>query len=479
MVVTLGDLSMHSSSKKKKLTRRELLVGTAAAGSAVASTSLSSLVYAAPTAPALSAGEGVVEITPPVGIELAGFHRKPGSGRRVAATRQPTAVRALVLKRQKVMVVIVAVDILAVSAQFAERVARRIAKKVGLPAAHVRICATHSHSTPTLRYLRQWGGISKDYEKKVEAAIVRAAELGHEDLASAALYLGKSRSVGANFNRTSKTWKTDKQFTKDSSDAERWLDTTVHVLRCERGRGKRELFWYHFSAHPVCYADGSSGPDWPGGVLKHFRQDRNLQPAFLQGHAGDVNPGDGTPWLGDPEETVSALVKAMKQAEQESQRLAIEEIRLETRQTDLPLNLEIFKQQLAQYREHPEKCQSGPWVDAGFAADWAKGASRWDLKQPTLKVAMSAVRLGPLGIVFHPAELFSYYGLAIRRDSPFEDTLVVGYTDGLIGYLTDPLAYKQGAYSAQVVPKILDLPPFTPDAAARMSQKAVALLKEI
>jgi len=41
-------------------------------------------------------------------------------------------------------------------------------------------------------------------------------------------------------------------------------------------------------------------------------------------------------------------------------------------------------------------------------------------------------------MLFHPAELYSYYGLAIRRDSPLHDTLVVGCTDGSIGYLTRP-----------------------------------------
>ncbi len=45
----------------------------------------------------LSAGEGVADITPPLGIELAGFHKPPGQERRVRGIRQPAEVRALVL----------------------------------------------------------------------------------------------------------------------------------------------------------------------------------------------------------------------------------------------------------------------------------------------------------------------------------------------------------------------------------------------
>ncbi|MEZ6079909.1 MAG: hypothetical protein R3C56_30820 [Pirellulaceae bacterium] len=34
---------------------------------------------------------------------------------------------------------------------------------------------------------------------------------------------------------------------------------------------------------------------------------------------------------------------------------------------------------------------------------------------------------------------------------------MVGYTDGLIGYLTDAAAYRNGEYEALTVPKILDI----------------------
>ena len=74
--------------------------------------------------------------------------------------------------------------------------------------------------------------------------------------------------------------------------------------------------------------------------------------------------------------------------------------------------------------------------------------------------------------------MYSYYGLAIRRDSPLPDTLVVGYTDGIIGYLTDPHAYRAEEYAAVTVPKILDYPPFVPTAASQVTAAAVELLKQ-
>jgi hypothetical protein len=92
-------------------------------------------------------------------------------------------------------------------------------------------------------------------------------------------------------------------------------------------------------------------------------------------------------------------------------------------------------------------------------------------------VEISALKLGDLGLVFHPSELYSYYGLAIQRSSPLAHTIVVGYTDGLIGYLTDPAAYRSGEYAALTVPKILDIPPFAPTAAAQLTAAVGQLLK--
>jgi hypothetical protein len=54
--------------------------------------------------------------------------------------------------------------------------------------------------------------------------------------------------------------------------------------------------------------------------------------------------------------------------------------------------------------------------------------------------------------------------LTLRRDSPFRDTIVIGYVDDLIGYVPDPKAYAgRPEYSAVVVPKIMSLPCYKPE----------------
>ncbi len=317
----------------------------------------------------------------------------------------------------------------------------------------------------------------KPYKATVEKAAVEAVTRAQADLAPAALSLGKSRAEGGNFNRTSKTWRTDAEFDEEATEKDRWLDTTLHALLLERPGGKDNLLWYQFSAHPVCFRDSLSGPDWPGLVAEKTHQSHGLAPSFLYGHAGDVNPGDGAQWIGEAEPTATAVHAALRRALEQAKRVEVDALRVESIDYELPLDMERFEQWLDQYRREPEQCNRGHWVNAGFAEAWFREASKYDTSKTQHSVALSAMRLGPVGWVFHPSELYSFYGLAIRRDSPLPDTVAVSMADGAIGYLPDERAFAAGEYAALTVPKILGLPPYKPTAAAELTRGAVELLR--
>jgi hypothetical protein len=463
---------------KPKICRRHFLKGLAATTGAAAVIRWPGLYAAEPAQGNLSVGQGVVDTTPPLGIEMGGFHRPPGSERRITGIRQATAVRALVLKTADVDAAVISLDLAAFSADYANRVRQQVSAKTGIPAANVRLCATHTHSMPSFCYLRQWGAMPQDYANTVVDKAVQAVAMAKDDLAPASLSLGKSRAVGGNFNRTTKDFKTDAQFDAQSSEGQRWLDTMVRVLYFDRSAGKVPLLWYHFSAHPVCYADELAGPDWPGIVDQRLKEKYSLVPSYLQGHIGDVNPGDGDPWRGDAGKTSEAVYQAVVRATEDRKPVAVARVRCATRPFDVPLNVELFRSWLDEYRKDPSKCTTSEWVDAGFAKDWYEGNAQRNVSGGAMNISLSTLQLGDLVLAFHPAELYSYYGLAIQRSSPVKETVVVGYTDGIIGYLPDPKAYEAREYAAFVVPKILDNPPFTPAAAQQLTDGVGELIKQ-
>jgi hypothetical protein len=427
----------------------------------------------------LLAGEGRVDITPPVGIELAGFHRPAGQERRITGTRQPSEVRALALRVNDTEVAILSLDICALLADFCRTVQRRVEQESGIAAGHVRVCATHTHSMPTFRFFRQWGAISPEYMTLVEGGAVEAVSKARADLAEADCYIGKASVIGGNFNRTSKIWKTDTQFTRESTDADRWLDTLLQVLYFQRSGEKKSLQWYHFCAHPVCYGDTESGPDWPGLVAQAIKAGGMLNPSFLQGHIGDVNPGDGSKWIGDAVQTASAIAPVLHHATNHSEYVQVDELRVANATVEIPFDLNRLQAQLDFYRENAEQCTEGVWVDTAFAKAWYDDARTWDMTRDKYTTPVSALRLGDVALLFHPAELYSYYGLKLRFGSPFSTTLAVGYCDDFVGYLTDPAAFEADEYAAIVVPKITGLPPFTPDAARQFTAQCEAVLNRL
>ena len=297
----------------------------------------------------------------------------PGHERRITAIRQPAVAHALVLRVAGEQVAIISLDMLGVSTQFSRDVARRIAAQTGIPAENVRICVTHTHSMPAFFYLRQWGAEPKQYESDTADQLVQAAVAAHQDLGAAECYLGHSRVEGGNFNRTTPSWKTDVQFDQNSTADTRWLDTQLHVLRF--GAGRPDVLWYHFSAHPVCYADGEAGPDWVGIAAELVRQKLGVSPAFLQGHCGDVNPGGGEPWRGNAECTAFAVADAIKRTIQTGVRQPVEKLRTINSEYQAPLNIELLEQQLHSFENTPKP--------APVASGWMKVSPKTGIRMPS------------------------------------------------------------------------------------------------
>lgn len=460
-------------------TRRTFIAQTLGATTAVLA---SPTIFSARADTPFRVGEALVDSTPPKGIELAGFHYPVGGNPRyITDIRQSTAVRALVLQKGDTQVALISVDIAGVSDTMTARVQQAVAAKTGIPATNVRLCATHTHSMPTFAFWRQWGTTPEDYMKTIEAKALEAVIKAQADCAEAEAHIGAHRAEGGNFNRTSKTWKTDAVFGPDASDNERWLDTLLQVLYFERGTGKHNILWYNFASHPVCYNDGAAGPDWPGLVTQRVHETYKTTPSYLQGHAGDVNPGDGEKWIGGAEQSADATFDAIAGAMGNLQKVDVSDLRASASTFNMSLDLENYRNWLATYAADPEKCASGNWVDAGFAKEWyeANVNRKWDA--PKYPVAISAVQVGNVGLAFHPSELFSFYGIRTRHDSPFDHTLVTGYTDGFIGYVADPDSYTPGnggQYAAMTVPMILDIPPYTKEAGMELSVGISDLLKK-
>jgi hypothetical protein len=65
---------------------------------------------------------------------------------------------------------------------------------------------------------------------------------------------------------------------------------------------------------------------------------------------------------------------------------------------------------------------------------------------PAVKVKLQAVRVGGLGIVAVPCEVFVEIGLAVKRRSALKPTFIIALANGYNGYLPTPEQHRLGGY---------------------------------
>ena len=68
-------------------------------------------------------------------------------------------------------------------------------------------------------------------------------------------------------------------------------------------------------------------------------------------------------------------------------------------------------------------------------------------EQPERELKLQAVRVGELGIVAIPCEVFALTGLKIKAQSPLRPTFNIGLANGAEGYIPPPEQHKLGGYT--------------------------------
>ena len=127
----------------------------------------------------MKAGLGRAELTPPLGVELAGYGYY--LGRKARSVRDPLFARALALEDAGECYLLVSCDVLGLSRPVCEAVFAH-AEALGLPASHVLIVSVHTHTGPAIIYHEGCGYVDESYVATVAPTISRAVDAALDDL---------------------------------------------------------------------------------------------------------------------------------------------------------------------------------------------------------------------------------------------------------------------------------------------------------
>lgn len=382
----------------------------------------------APASGFLEAGVGRVDITPEEPILLRGSPvPKPASG---VNTR--LSVRALVLSAGSTKVAIVTVDTLKYPYDLARQARAKVEQATGIPATHVIVCASHTHSGPLWSY----------YDDRLVDVIPDAVTRAVSDLAPCTAGVAEGVVDGVSQCR---------RVIKDGHAWNRWQlppgedvnypsegphDPAFDVLALTGRDGKHKAILYNFACHAAANVEPRISADFPGDVAVSVRKLLGYEVSvfFLTGACGDVN-----------------VVGAWRPRGLLGEQLGGEILRCLRRLSP------IADPSLAvEFREFPMPGRENPqFQEAEITRNWPAQLEHYrkafdDMKtraKPTYPYPMTGIRLGDdFALVTNATELFCSIGMRIKEKSPFQRTMIVEQTNGAYGYVPSANAFAGGSY---------------------------------
>ena len=439
----------------------------------------------------LRVGVAEVDITPPVGYRMAGyFHERRNTG-----TKDPLKAKAMVLAQGGTKIALVFCDLIGVPAAVSTPARESAAAKTGIPASHISIAATHSHTGPLYygmmnKILSERARATEfDYPSMLIERIVQAVEKAQEALVRAELRSGMALETRLSFNRrflmkdgTTRTnpGVLNPEIVKPMGpiDPEFGILYVLASNKAYVGEPGWVDFPIPFAALTVfaCHCDTVGGTeysaDYPGHLSKGIREvlGPGFTPLFGAGTCGNINHIDVTTKERQKTEAIGAtlakdVVAALPTLEPVRSSLAMKSVRL-----DLPVQ-RVSAEQISEARAKVDKVgtkdlPSLEQVRTCTVLHLADLPERWSLE-------VQAIRLGPdTAIVTLPGEVFVEHGLAIKKASPFKHTFVIELANDNCAYVPTREAFAQGAY--EVINSRLQ-----PGSGEMMVDAALALLREL
>jgi neutral ceramidase len=439
--------------------------------------------------PSIGAGVAVVDITPPIGYRMEGyFSERPSTG-----THDPLQAKAIVLRQGDEQAALVVCDLGALDAAVTGPARTRARQKTGIPASHILIAATHTHTGPlyfsALRehfHKKAVAGGGSDPHEKVDypALLVEKLVQVIADAQAAArparLDSGIAEQQGLSFNRRFHMKDGSVRCNPGSRNPDIVrpagpIDPQVGVVLVRDAADNRPLASLTvFALHLDTVGGTLYSADYPYYLEQSLRQslgDR-LVSVFANGTCGDINHFDvtgrqtlKTKYIG---ETLAATVKASLPGLKH-----LPQPRLAVRSEVVQLPLRTYTpDEVALAEKAMDKMGTGesPFMDMVKAYEIMNFKSRKPGKLPAL---VQAVRLGDdTALVGLPGEVFVELGLAIKKASPFANTMVVELSQDCPDYVPTRKAFGEGSY--EVVCSWVE-----PGGGEMLVDSAVRLLKQL
>ncbi len=434
----------------------------------------------------LRAGWSSTDITPPVGVDLSGFGGREGPSEGVHDSLHAKAVCVADGERS---VALITADLIGLDAGTVAEIREQAATRIGPGAPALMIACSHTHSGPSTPCLPFLGEPDPVYMADLKRRLVSIVTEAWEGMTDATLGAAQ-RNVGIGINRRERTSDDRIILGRNEGGA---TAPHVDVVRLQARGGKGCALLFAYAAHPVTLGGGNLliSADWPGYAQRFVEEalGGDCVALFGQGCSGNINSEPrGTFEIAEQQgRTLAAAVVDAAEGMELS-----DEASVDGRSVILHLPLQpppSAEEARVILQQAEEALEAGRETDGYGMRRTRQGLVAWaerllelaeagahDLTQP---FEVQALRIDDIAIVGLPGEVFVEYQLRIKECSPFEHTLVLGYTNGNIGYVPTADAFPQGGYEVDTAIKYYGTTMLTPDCEEMVVEGACRLLSEL
>ncbi|MFV0252058.1 MAG: hypothetical protein ACK5H2_01805 [Beutenbergiaceae bacterium] len=415
----------------------------------------------------MKVGVAQIDITPQQPAHMAGYAART---MRSTSTSDPLQAIALAIDE----VAIVALDLIALSADDCARIESAVATAGG--PTTVLVHTTHTHSGPVATAAGLGQELDVSWLERVLEAVVRCVLSAAASARRALLQHGEADPPGVAMNR------------RDSVGP---VDARLPVLRFTGQDGRIIATVVGYACHPVILdaLNTSFSADYPGAVRRYISATTHAPTLFLTGCAGDAAAGQNAtgsfslaPDLGRSTtevERVGALLgrSAVRAPLSEPRDGAVTAV-------SIPVQLSFDAPTHDQLRAEISQHETGLRTvsDKGEAAvlqcwsDWAHEQLHRPPAEDTWRCRVSVVALADTRWAFLPGEPFAALGMAVRERTGAH--LVSGYTDGVAGYVAP--AHECGGYELLDAHRYYAMPgPFAPGSGEALVDAAITASRSL
>ncbi|MBN1935834.1 MAG: neutral/alkaline non-lysosomal ceramidase N-terminal domain-containing protein [Anaerolineae bacterium] len=425
----------------------------------------------------ISVGLARADITPPVGIPSIGF------AARGPLTRQhdPLLAAALVFVEGDKKVALLACDLLGLDDQTVAEVRAAVQARAGIDPEAVMVTCTHTHYGPDA-FRNRANPVVESYRANLIHILAGVTQEALANVQLASLGVGWSESdIGV--NRREK--RPDGQVVLGQNPGGP-KDSAVGVLRIDALDGNPLACLVNFQCHPVSQTGQIDhiSADYPGTMRAAVEQLTGATCLFVQGACGDINAVWMEPSY-EPARTLGTrlgceVVRVWEQITPHpasglgvvSEVAHLPRMRYGSQENAAALVAELEAER--QCLEREGVLESHLWW-IGLRLERARAAlhSWTDGVLAPVEAEIQALRVGDLGIVGAPGEIFNQIGVQVKAASPWADTFFAGYANGYIGYVPTADAYPDGGYEVTMACQV------DPEAAGILAERCLGLLNQL